>query len=273
MKRRVHAGYAAVCAACVLFHAACGRWSGAPWYLDRAQLQTDYLAAVADAAVSDASEVYRDLPCIVSPDSGDGLEWTERGGRQFVLVCSMTDGEYAGVWTAGRQFVTDGYTLWVVLPYELEERMRRMPLMGDSLECRMRMLQLLGLPPDSPYDRLLFFYADRSTLLRPCPNPDVGACAAPDVSPGDLPAPYRKWFEARTALSYGEENPYPWTRLGYTYDWHRDAAQRRGLGEFIVPGGTEVIAVEQVTVWRWYRGLAGIVRTDDTDGAGVRSGS
>lgn len=156
MKRRVHAGYAAICAACVLFHAACGRWSGAPWYLDRAQLQTDYLAAVADAAVSDASEVYRDLPCIVSPDSGDGLEWTERGGRQFVLVCSMTDGEYAGVWTAGRQFVTDGYTLWVVLPYELEERMRRMPLMGDSLECRMRMLQLLGLPPDSPYDRLLF---------------------------------------------------------------------------------------------------------------------
>ena len=157
MKRRVHAGYAAICAACVLSHAACGRWSGAPWYLDRAQLQTDYLAAVADAAVSDASEVYRDLPCIVSPDSGDGLEWTERGGRQFVLVCSMTDGEYAGVWTAGRQFVTDGYTLWVVLPYELEERMRRMPLMGDSLECRMRMLQLLGLPPDSPYDRLLFF--------------------------------------------------------------------------------------------------------------------
>ena len=206
-------------------------------------------------------------------DSGDGLEWTERGGRQFVLVCSMTDGEYAGVWTAGRQFVTDGYTLWVVLPYELEERMRRMPLMGDSLECRMRMLQLLGLPPDSPYDRLLFFYADRSALLRPCPNPDVGACATPDVFPGDLPAPYRKWFEARTALSYGEENPYPWTRLGYTYDWHRDAAQRRGLGEFIVPGGTEVIAVEQVTVWRWYRGLAGIVRTDDTDGAGVRSGS
>lgn len=213
------------------------------------------------------------LPCIVSPDSGDGLEWTERGGRQFVLVCSMTDGEYAGVWTAGRQFVTDGYTLWVVLPYELEERMRRMPLMGDSLECRMRMLQLLGLPPDSPYDRLLFFYADRSTLLRPCPNPDVGACAAPDVSPGDLPAPYRKWFEARMALSYGEENPYPWTRLGYTYDWHRDAAQRRGLGEFIVPGGTEVIAVEQETVWRWYRGLVGIVRTDDTDGAGVRTGS
>ena len=110
-------------------------------------------------------------------------------------------------------------------------------------------------------------------MLRPCPNPDVGACAAPDVSPCDLPAPYREWFEARTALSYGEENPYPWTRLGYTYDWHRDAAQRRGLGEFIVPGGTEVIAVEQVTVWRWYRGLAGIVRADDTDGAGVRSGS
>ena len=93
------------------------------------------------------------------------------------------------------------------------------------------------------------------------------------MSPCDLPAPYREWFEARTALSYGEENPYPWTRLGYTYDWHRDAAQRRGLGEFIVPGGTEVIAVEQVTVWRWYRGLAGIVRADDTDGAGVRSGS
>ena len=46
-----------------------------------------------------------------------------------------------------------------------------------------------------------------------------------------------------------------------------------GWESCIVPGGTEVIAVEQVTVWRWYRGLAGIVRADDTDGAGVRSGS
>ena len=247
-------GVGAVCAA-LLLCAACGGGNGVPWYLDEPRLQADYLRAVADAARLDASEVCRDLPCITSPGEDSRLRWVGRDGCDRVLVCCMTESGYDGEWVPERVFATGASALWVVLPYELEERVGAMPRMTDSLECRMRMLQLLGLPPHSPYDRLLFFYADRAALLRPCPDPAVESCRTPHVFPCEVAASYREWFEERMAISYGGDTPYPWTRLGYTYDWHRDAERKRGLGEFLVPAGTSVIASGTVTVWRWCRGL------------------
>jgi hypothetical protein len=40
------------------------------------------------------------------------------------------------------------------------------------------------------------------------------------------------------AASYGD-NGYPWTRLGYTYDWHPDTPET-GLSEYVIPQGSTV---------------------------------
>ena len=51
---------------------------------------------------------------------------------------------------------------------------------------------------------------------------------------------YTGWFNNRknyiysNARSYPASSPYPWTRLGYTYDW--GSRNHVGLSEFVVHG-------------------------------------
>ena len=54
-------------------------------------------------------------------------------------------------------------------------------------------------------------------------------------------ANYEEWFINRSAAVYGTDPPncgapYPWTRLGYTYDWGNDH-HHEGLSEFVLLGG------------------------------------
>lgn len=50
---------------------------------------------------------------------------------------------------------------------------------------------------------------------------------------------WKEWFDANILFSYFESD-YPWTRLGYTYDW--GGTQEYGLTEFLVrdPSKTEI---------------------------------
>ena len=32
-------------------------------------------------------------------------------------------------------------------------------------------------------------------------------------------AQYRRWFDHQALIAYGRQDGYPWTRIGYTYDW------------------------------------------------------
>ncbi|WP_405357753.1 hypothetical protein [Ruminococcus sp.] len=49
---------------------------------------------------------------------------------------------------------------------------------------------------------------------------------------------FETWFENNTASSYSTGS-YPWTRLGYTYDW-ADNGTAYGLSEFIIFKGAKV---------------------------------
>ena len=48
----------------------------------------------------------------------------------------------------------------------------------------------------------------------------------------------RNWFNRLKSESYGE-NGYPWTRLGYTYDWGNPKGEV-GLSEFIIKSGATI---------------------------------
>ncbi|MEZ4436423.1 MAG: hypothetical protein R3F65_28825 [bacterium] len=63
---------------------------------------------------------------------------------------------------------------------------------------------------------------------------------------------HRMWVEALTEESYGEG--YPWTRLGYTYDWDPAAGSVVGLSEFVIRPGS-VVGVESVTGTGAYCGV------------------
>ena len=49
---------------------------------------------------------------------------------------------------------------------------------------------------------------------------------------------YKDWFDDNIIGSYFD-SAYPWTRLGYTYDWANNGTEY-GLSEFLIFSGAEV---------------------------------
>lgn len=228
---------------------------GTPWYRNTPALWSAYKAAVADAAVDDMSKITRLLPAITAPGDHPDMQWITEDGKEMVLLGSMMDRKDAETWQTDTSFMYDGEILWATLPHDFlahfAQRMHNQPC-KDSLECRMRMLQMLGLPPDCTYDTFVFFYADKDSILRPSPDPEIDDTEAGlEFSPGATEA-YRKWFEDNARFSYESATPFPWTRLGYTYDWH-PGADKRGPGEFIIPSGTRVRTQRIEPAWLWYQ--------------------
>ncbi len=115
----------------------------------------------------------------------------------------------------------------------------------------LRMQQLQGLPPqlEQPVDSWKFLIVKVTSpdqLFRPCANPDPstpGPCPADFVSGVSLER--QGWIaeQALYAWQFYTGDPssggYPWTRLGYTYNWNPDASYV-GTSEFVIPDGTQV---------------------------------
>lgn len=136
--------------------------------------------------------------------------------------------------------------VWVTLQSEIQPRCK-----GFSQEERkdlpLRVKQLLGLPP---------YFKDAKAggfavmdikvpatpgLFRPCMNPDPtqSACTAPPRLPADPKGGHEEWMVRAAASNYDAKSPadrFPWTQLGYTYDW-ATPARPYGLSEYIVKDG------------------------------------
>ncbi len=224
------------------------------WYLDTVRLKQEYLTAVENACTPTARKICHSLPAITSPGDNYRMEWIEgKDKKPFILVCTMTSSAKAQSWPEDCNSIPENRYLWVTLPYDLEEHLRLSPLCSDSLECRMQILQMLGLPPHSPYDCLMFFYAERDHLFRPCPDPEINDSETSLDFPPGTSQEHRKWFTNNLKYSYLPSSPYPWTQLGYTYNWHHAAINTIGPGEFIAPPGTGIKIKRIVTVWSWYK--------------------
>lgn len=81
-------------------------------------------------------------------------------------------------------------------------------------------------------------------MFRPASNPDPmqpEASYAPiDSKDSKAPADFVLWFANNMISSYVIPNGYPWTRLGYTYNWDPKATSPYGASEYIVRAGTIV---------------------------------
>jgi hypothetical protein len=130
---------------------------------------------------------------------------------------------------------------------------------SDSIELGLRLKQHLGLPPAADYDTFVELRIDsprKALLFRPCggdPTISANKCSAtqgqsvdvwklPDsntLSPSDRQT---EWVLRNYYANYSAASPYPWTALGYTFDWHKDSEGnyvRKGESEFVLPAGTQ----------------------------------
>ncbi|EWY39805.1 hypothetical protein N825_04685 [Skermanella stibiiresistens SB22] len=104
-----------------------------------------------------------------------------------------------------------------------------------------RLLQLFGLPPTGQNARFVEMWVSPKDMLRPCPDREIDDSRCEVNAASDVDD-YRTWFVGNYANSYSEKG-FPWTRLGYTYDWApaSDTAnpnKPHGASEFILRPGT-----------------------------------
>lgn len=195
-------------------------------------LQDAYHRAIEDARIAEPDEICTNLVAITGYNKD--LIWDGEPSRSRVLVVTWTSWE--GYNSEVGQSVTGTREVWVTTVPELKNFCAKNHLSGDALTLRLE--QLLGLPPSSGKKWLVEIWTNPDDLFRPSPDPEISDHEAELYFRKDVSAEYARWFSSLEEQSYGEKG-YPWTRLGYTYDWGNPASEI-GLSEFVIRTGAPV---------------------------------
>ncbi|MBN1345470.1 MAG: hypothetical protein JXQ73_22450 [Phycisphaerae bacterium] len=206
-------------------------------------LEEAFENAVKDAQTAEPGEISKDLTALAAYN--DDVIWEGQPGDSRVLTVTWTDWDgYDNLVGQETQLTRD---VWVTAVPEVQEFCRTHWIAPGNLTLRLE--QLLGLPPNDGKTRFVELWADPNDLFRPSPDPEITDHEAGlDFPVSDLfvalDPNYVDWFNAQKQSSYGE-NGYPWTRLGYTYDWGNPCTDV-GLSEFVIRSGANV-TVQSVT--------------------------
>lgn len=227
-------------------------WLGGSAGLSQEALQRLYADAVSDASVAEACEI---SPALVAVTPGNRyLEWRRDGSRMQVLTVTWTS--WAGCDGLVGQNTTLAREVWVTAVPELRDAMALDALTLKSRDRKLRLEQMLGLPPGGTKDRFVELWVSPDDLFRPSADPEVSDSVAELTFPTSpafvaVSAAHRAWYASMVATSY-LEGGYPWTRLGYTYDWNPNTDEV-GLSEFVIRAGADV-GVASVTPTERYVG-------------------
>ena len=219
------------------------------------QIRKAYARAVRASRHPKPAKVARDLEPVVA--SNDQLIW--RDGR--VLMVSWTKSKYyQGEHHAAGQTFPLAVDVWFMPAPFVADFCRDLEL--DAGDLTLRLEQYIGLPPANGKDAFLEVWVDPSDLFRPCPDPEIddrecrvdihdhgtgtrkvrkshrlpGAC---DAAPSSQ---HVTWMCENWRGSYQPKDVferYPWTALGYTYDWG-NPNDPRGVSEYVALKGSEV---------------------------------
>jgi hypothetical protein len=247
--------------------AACGSDSSVPAAPSTVNLQAQYSSAAADARTVTPAEISRYLTPITNDNPNLIWENGVAGSRLLVVTWLGDAGKYYKcsdpLGCSGNSSCIEGgecptykYDSWVTVVPEIRN------YFGITPPQPIRIAQLLGLPPESAtagdpneYKYMLELWVSPQDLFRPCPDTEITDTTCGTVFPTDMfrtldpnnkvkvsAGPdngvfksYSSWFNDQARYSYTMgSSPYPWTRLGYTYDW--SGSNHVGLSEFVIHG-------------------------------------
>ena len=217
-----------------------------------AQLDAIYIDSIRRSAVVSPGDARPLVPLLPGPDGTVTVTtWAFCRGAGAVGRCgSYVPGPIRLEWDA-----------WVVSDQEFRSACRKL---GDA--NGLRISQMLGLPaPRTPLaadtlERQLVTFAavPVASVFRPCTDPrtDTDRCSTslPPTLPANAPPDFYRWFvnqamSAWRAPADGQPpDGYPWTRLGYTYDWAPHALTPYGVSEYVIPGSLRPVEVNVVSV-------------------------
>ena len=197
-----------------------------------------YKNAIEDAIIAKPSEIYGGLTSVV--ESNGNLSWQGNSGSQRVLVVTFT--KYASSYPVGETLNTTWGETWVTVVPEIKTFFK--DHVNSDSNVTLRALQLLGLPPNNSNTYFVEMWVNPQSLFRPTADNEINDTVAELSFPASVTAEYKTWFNNNIIYSYYPER-YPWTRLGYTYDWGSNASPV-GLSEFVLKQNS-LIMVQSVT--------------------------
>lgn len=135
-------------------------------------------------------------------------------------------------------------------------------------ETLMRLRQLLGLQPSYPAAWFIEMRVPAASMFRPAADPAISTRTLCDTSlnadcalsfPAGVDPAHVRWLADKMLSTWKLPNGYPvsgvddrdrlgypWTRLGYTYNWH-PGSSRYGASEYVVRPGTRAVVTSVVS--------------------------
>jgi hypothetical protein len=229
------------------------------------KVQTLYQGSLEEAVYPTTSKVDDNLFAI--NEQNKALQWKTINEEEYVLVVSWKgdDTYYKAPYVKEDGIYDTGstYTIWVTAAPELmtwaksEPRFMKWVENGEKEKVDGRLKQLFGLPPNpkNSYNYFVEFWVRPDDLFRPCPDSEITDNACNIGYPTTIDSTYQAWINNTRAASF--YNPqelidkYPWTALGYTYDWSPRNKSHQGLSEYVIKSNKKVI-VKQIYTTEQY---------------------
>lgn len=155
-------------------------------------------------------------------------------GEEKVLVCTWH--RYPSSYPDGAEITLKWGEVWVTVADEVLAKGAQ----GSGDDFILRMEQLIGLPPQKGYTHFTLMWVSPEDLFRPAMDPSITTDQAALSFPEGTEDSYKDWFAGQQRYSYSPYR-YPWTGLGYTYDW-ADNGTDYGFSEYVIrPGSTVTV--------------------------------
>ncbi len=187
--------------------------------------KTLYENAVMDAMLAEDTEI---LPLVELVKEDDMTTWNDESE-----VLLLTWHSYPDSYVEGETITLEYGHVWTFTDKEMygwyEENGE------DVTDFVLRFEQLIGLPPGDDKTHFTALWVDPDDVRVPGYDTEQSITG---FAEGEDEA-FVEWFDDNIVGSYFGENKYPWTRLGYTYDW-ADNDTEYGLSEFLILNGSEV---------------------------------
>lgn len=185
-----------------------------------------YRNAVTDAAFADEDEI---LPLVSLVESDPMTTWQD--GRVLLLTWH----NYPDSYPEGENVTIQWGPVWTFTDKEVASYSDELRKAADP---EMRLKQLIAFAPDSEHSTVTGFWVDPKNVKRPAYRTDPTTGNMTTDFGESVDEEYKEWFDENILWSY-YYGGYPWTRLGYTYDW-ADNGTEYGMTEFTVESGAEV---------------------------------
>lgn len=182
-----------------------------------------YDSAVKDAMFADKDEI---MPLVSLTKKDKRVTWNDTGDRVLLLTWH----NYPDSYPVGKDVSLAWGKVWTFTGTELQTKYNNEKNQVTDWDHRLK--QIIGFPPDSKHSTITGIWVRPQDVLRPAYQSDPTKDSMDTKFGKNVDPKYKKWFDGNIIWSYFD-SAYPWTRLGYTYDWGSNGKEY-GVSEFLV---------------------------------------